>query len=221
MSSVSSMEPDGITRAWPMVPLISKKTSATQNHAMTSRCTRWPIGTLGCASLPRLASAFMFHRHGMLAILIFTGVAAHCFPYFATRMIFAHLQLHQVRWVHAGVARRAIVALCVADRLLHAGQRNVTQRIRANEFANLLWRAGGGDEFLTRRSVDAVVARRNRWRATDAHVHFARTGFAHHAHDFAAGGAAHDGVIDENHALALNQAAYGVKFQLHAKIANR
>src|SRR6266849_6834727 len=203
MSSVSSMETDGITRAWPMVPLISKKTSATQNHAMTSRCTRWPIGTLGCASLVRLASAFMFHRHGMLAILIFPRLAPYCFPYFATRMIFAHLQLHQVRWVHACVARRAIVALCVADRLLHAGQRNVAQRIRANEFANFLWRAGGGDQLLTRRSVDAVVARRNRRRATDAHVHFARAGFAHHAHDLAAGGAAHDGVVHQHDAPAL------------------
>src|SRR5712664_3644108 len=115
MSKVFSIEPEGITRAWPMVPLISKKTSATQNHAMTSRCTRWPIGTLGCASLVRLASAFMFHRHGMLAILIFTRVAAHCFPYFASRMVFAHLQLHQVGWGHAGVARRARVALSGTD----------------------------------------------------------------------------------------------------------
>src|SRR5712664_2171585 len=70
------MEPEGITRACPMVPLMSKNTSATQNQAMTSRCTRCPTGTLGCASFLGLGSAFMFHRHGMFD-WSFTSVAVH------------------------------------------------------------------------------------------------------------------------------------------------
>src|SRR5262250_153842 len=41
MSSVFSMDPEGMTRAWPMVPLISRKASATQNQAMISRRSFW------------------------------------------------------------------------------------------------------------------------------------------------------------------------------------
>src|SRR5574340_441497 len=43
MSSVFSIEPEGITRACPMVPLISRNASATQNHASASLRTFWPV----------------------------------------------------------------------------------------------------------------------------------------------------------------------------------
>src|ERR1700675_80445 len=130
------MEPEGITRAWPMVPLISKKTSATQNHAMISRWTFCPTGTWGTASLLRLASAltslfgsafnsaFMFHRHGIL-VGAFTSVAIHRVTCFAARNAIAHFKLHQVRGIHARVARRAVTAFRVAHRLLQSGERNV------------------------------------------------------------------------------------------------
>src|ERR1700674_1696410 len=127
MSRVFSMEPEGITRAWPMVPLISKNTSATQNQALISRCTFCRTGTLGCASLLGLRSAFMLHRPGMFD-WSFTSVAVHsvtCFLHYAL----AHFQLHQVRWIDARVAGRAIVALRVAHRLFQSGQRNIAQRI--------------------------------------------------------------------------------------------
>ena len=39
MSSVFSMEPEGITRAWPSVPLMSMKARMTQNQAMISLLT--------------------------------------------------------------------------------------------------------------------------------------------------------------------------------------
>src|SRR5260370_34098003 len=104
------MEPDGITRAWPIVPLMSRKTSATQNHAMISRCIRVPTGTLGCVSLLRLASAFMFHRHWMFD-WTFTRVAVHVVPGLATRSATAHFQLHQVRSIDPRVARLAIAAI--------------------------------------------------------------------------------------------------------------
>src|SRR5216684_1706492 len=125
MSRVFSLEPEGITRAWPMVPLMSKNPSATQNQAMISRCTFCPTGTLGCASLLGLGSAFMFHRHGMFD-WTFTTVAAHrvtCFVHNA----FADFQLHQVRWIDARVAGSAIVALGVAHRLFQSGKRKVAQ----------------------------------------------------------------------------------------------
>src|ERR1700693_1719964 len=149
MSRVFSMEPEGITRAWPMVPLMSKNTSATQNQAMISRCTRCPTGTLGCASLLGLGSAFMFHRHGMFD-WCFTSVAVHDVTCLV-RMALAHFQLHQVRRIDAGIARRAIAALRVAHRASQSGQRNVAQRIRSDEFADFFRRARGGDQLFARR----------------------------------------------------------------------
>src|SRR5690242_10027673 len=111
MSSVFSMEPEGITRACPIVPLISKKTSATQNQAMISRCTFCPTGTLGCDSFLGLGSAFMFHRHGMFD-RCFISVAVHHVTCFVHKSL-AHFQLHQVRRIDAGVAGSAEVALRV------------------------------------------------------------------------------------------------------------
>src|SRR2546423_8306564 len=139
MSSVFSIEPEGITRAWPMVPLISKNTSATQNHAITSRWMRCPTGGLTCVcvffSLGRFASAFTFHRHrtldGVLTITI------HRVTRFAVRAAFAHFQLHQVCGIHARVARRAEIVFGVTDRLLQSCQRDIAERIRTDKFANL------------------------------------------------------------------------------------
>src|ERR1700730_809474 len=136
MSRVFSMEPDGITRAWPMVPLMSIKASATQNQAMTSRCTRWPIGRF--ASIPLsfvFASAFMFHRHGTLGRCVFASIAVHCITCLTARAAFAHFQLHQVGRIHARVARRAVAPLRVIHRLLQIHERNVAERIRAQELA--------------------------------------------------------------------------------------
>ena len=45
-------------------------------------------------------------------------------------------------------------------------------------------------------------------------------GFAHHAHDLAAGGAADDGIVDQDDALAFEQRAHGIELELHAEIAD-
>ncbi len=77
------------------------------------------------------------------------------------------------------------------------------------------------DQFLARGRIHAVVAGRNRRRAADAHVHFRRTRFAHHAHDLAAGRAAHDRIVHEHDALAAQKFRHGIELQLHAEIADR
>src|SRR6266852_5944887 len=41
-----------------------------------------------------------------------------------------------------------------------------------------------------------------------------------HTDDLAAGRAAHDGIIDEDHALAIDQAADGIELELHAEISD-
>src|SRR5271170_6694060 len=49
---------------------------------------------------------------------------------------------------------------------------------------------------------------------------FLRSSGAHHAHDLAAGGAADDGVVDQNNALALKQITNRIQLELHAKVAH-
>ncbi len=43
---------------------------------------------------------------------------------------------------------------------------------------------------------------------------------AHHANNFAAGGAAHDRIVHQNHALAFQLVAHGIELQLYAEVAN-
>src|SRR5277367_1089129 len=132
MSRVFSMEPEGMTRAWPMVPLMSRKTRATQNQAMTSRCTRWPMGSLGSSgfagaltasfalagSVPigfSVVSAFTFHRYrpfertfvGSVAVLLFSEDAVGL----------ADFELDEIRWIDACVTRRTELAFGVVDGL--------------------------------------------------------------------------------------------------------
>src|SRR5581483_649447 len=51
-------------------------------------------------------------------------------------------------------------------------------------------------------------------------MNFARAGIAHHADNFAAGGAADDGVVYQHDALAFQQMPNRIQFELDAKIAN-
>ena len=51
-------------------------------------------------------------------------------------------------------------------------------------------------------------------------MHFAGPGLAHHADNLPAGCAAHDGVVHQHHALALQQVAHGIQLQLDSEIAD-
>jgi hypothetical protein len=51
-------------------------------------------------------------------------------------------------------------------------------------------------------------------------VHLAGPGLADHAHDLARGGAAHDGVVDQHHALAFQHRAVGAVLHAHAELAH-
>src|SRR6185369_3555683 len=201
------------------------KTSATQTQATTSRRRRWPMVTesasCGCLrSLFCFASALTFHRYGALG-RVFPAIGAGCCGYpIVGAATFADFQLDQVGRIVPSITRRAVAFLGVIYGAFQIGQRNVTKRIGAEEFADLLGRAGGGDELFASRRVNAVVARGNRRRAADAHVDFFCADFANHAHDFAAGGAADERVVDEDDALAFEQAADGVEFEFDAEIAD-
>src|SRR5439155_18197819 len=165
-------------------------------------------------------SAFTFHHHRPLCGRGFTAVARSIFAGFAVWRAFAYLELHQVRRVDTCITRRAELAFGITDSPAKRRERNVAQRIRAEEFANFFRSVRRGNQFFARGCVHAVVAGGNRRRATDAHVDFFRADFADHADDFAAGSATDDGVVDENNALALDQAPDGIELELHPKITD-
>ena len=52
-------------------------------------------------------------------------------------------------------------------------------------------------------------------------MHLARPGLADHAHDLARGGAAHDRVVDQHDALALEHLAHRVELELDAEVPDR
>ena len=95
------------------------------------------------------------------------------------------------------------------------------EAVRADQLGHLLHVVTGGEELGAFRRVDAVEAGMGRRRGGDAHMHLRRPGGAHHFDDFAAGGAAHDAVIDQHNALAFQHRLVGRMLQLDAEMADR
>src|SRR5262249_30873025 len=107
--------------------------------------------------------------------------------------------------------------LALTARFLQSFERKIGERVGSDVLADLFHALVGGDELVLRRRVHTVEAGRDgRW-ARDAHVHLFGPRVAHHADDLTAGGAAHDGVVDQHHALALEQRAHRVQLELHSE----
>src|SRR5579859_1610033 len=177
MRSVFSMEPDGMTRAWPIEALISKKMRMTQNHARASRRTfcsvvRWSSGFTGLEFL-----VFMRHRDRAVGLDGRGILHAGIFQKLAIRTALANFELHEVGEINTRITRRTKVTFGVADGLFQAVERDVAKRIGAEKFADFLRRVARGDEFFARGRVHAVVARGNSGRTGDAHVDFGCAGF--------------------------------------------
>ena len=79
----------------------------------------------------------------------------------------------------------------------------------------------GGEQLVALRGVDAVKIGIGDRRRRDAEVNLARAGFPHHLHDLDAGGAAHDRIVDQHDALALDHRAVGVVLHPDAELADR
>src|SRR2546428_9768843 len=123
-------------------------------------------------------------------------------PYLDLESGLAELELDRDRVV-AREARRAEIACLAAGRADEAVEREFPERVRADVRADLPHRAVRGDELAAARHAHSEVARMLDRRRADAHVHLARAGPPQEAHDRPAGGPAHDGVVDDDHALAL------------------
>ena len=69
--------------------------------------------------------------------------------------------------------------------------------------------------------IDAVETRvRHRWR-TDAHVHFKGASITESLHQLAAGGAPHDGVIDNDDPLPFQDIRQGVELDSNSRFPHR
>src|SRR4029077_12651435 len=131
------------------------------------------------------------------------------------------VDIHPFRGIGAGIAGSAVGGLvAIGAGFLHSVEREISQRIGANEFANLLHRLVGRYQLFLGRRVHSIEAGRNRGWARYAHVHFFCPRIADHAHDLAAGGAAHDGVVNQNYAFAFEQGTHRVQLQLHTEVAH-
>jgi hypothetical protein len=102
-----------------------------------------------------------------------------------------------------------------ADGALHAVDVLVDQRVAADDLAHLVDRAAMGHQFARRRHVDAVHVGEAHRRRGAGHVDLAGAGVARHLHDLAAGGAAHDGVVHQQHVAALELAGDHVQLLAH------
>src|SRR5215813_5080462 len=188
MSSVFCIEAEGITRAWPTVPLTSTKMRMTQNQAMASRVTFcWVVRFSSDFFCLSGLAGLVFMRHRDWAVGLYGSGTFHAglFQKLPVRAALANFELHEVGRINARITRRTKRALGIADGLFQSGERNVAERIGAEEFADFRGRAAGRDEFFARGRVHAVVAGGNCRRAGDANVDCRCAGFAYHAHDFA------------------------------------
>src|ERR1700684_4222092 len=118
ISKVFSMEPDGITRACPIVPLISRNARPTQNHAIISRWIFVPTATC-VTSCFLLLSAFTFHHHRPFYCEFISGIPVQVADHTVAGPGFtgADFQLYEIRRVNARVTGGAEFPFLVIDRL--------------------------------------------------------------------------------------------------------
>src|SRR5215467_10253219 len=157
------MEPEGMTRAWPTVALIRRKTRITQNQASASRrifCSvvRFSSDWADFPFFDLAGLTFMGHRDWAVGLDWRRVLNAGIFQQLPVCAAFANFQLHEVGWINARITRRTKIAFGVVHRLLQSGERDVTERIRPEEFADLFGRIARSDQLFARRRVHSVIA---------------------------------------------------------------
>src|SRR6185436_11509922 len=99
------------------------------------------------------------------------------------RVLFHALLFLDLDRIDAREARRAGRLLRPAEDLEHAFDREIPEAVRLDEFPDLVDGLVGGDQLVTRRRVDAVVAALDGRRRGDPDVDLLRSGLAQHADD--------------------------------------
>src|SRR6185312_526850 len=127
-----------------------------------------------------------------------------------------------MRRIFPRIASRAVIGLfAFATSLLQTVKRKIAQGIRSDVFADLFDGFIRGDELVLGWSIHAVKTWGDGGRTGNPHVDFFGSGVADHADDLAAGGAAHDGIVNQNHAFAFEQRAHRIQLEFDAKITDR
>ena len=102
----------------------------------------------------------------------------------------------------------------------HAINIEVTDAVGTQIVADLLVGVLVGNEFLWIGKVDAVVAGVLVWRAADAQVDLLGSGLTKVHHAGLGGGAAHDGVIDDDNTFSLHGLADEVELHPHIEVTD-
>src|SRR5580658_3936442 len=115
------MDSDGITRACTMVPVISRKASATQIHEISSRIRRLRNETGSCPG-SCVMSVGLFYGGRFVVRSVFVGETGGVFAgRFGSvgdnweRAAFADFELQTFRWINARVAGRTEIAMRIVD----------------------------------------------------------------------------------------------------------
>src|SRR5713226_164452 len=98
--------------------------------------------------------------------------------------------------------------------LEHPFEGEIAEGIGAQVALDLVRFVAGADQLFPRGRVDSVVARPLDGRRGDAYVHLAGPSRADHLDDLAARRAAHDGVVHDDNALALQDLSIRVELDL-------
>src|SRR3989338_7452792 len=94
----------------------------------------------------------------------------------------------------------------------------VKKRVGADEFPNLFDRVVRSDQLGGRRQIYTVRIRPDNRRRRGSEINFPGTRFSRHFHDLAAGIAADDGVVHQQHVFALEFQLDGVKLEVQAAL---
>src|ERR1700730_1780181 len=122
----------------------------------------------------------------------------------------------------AGVAevRSQVVSPGLAHRPVEPVDRQKGEAVDSDQLGHSGDIQVGGEELVTLRRGDPVKTRMARRRARDPHVDLLRPCASDHFHDFDRSGAAHDRVVDEDHALAGKIGPARIVLQTDAEVAD-
>ena len=113
-----------------------------------------------------------------------------------------------------------VAALRLAHGAVKAVERDELQGVDADPVAHFLFRHRRGEKLGAFGRIDPVETRPGGGGGGDAEMDLGRACIKDHVLDLAAGGPAHDGIVDQDHPLALDERAVDVQLQPHAHVAD-
>ena len=129
-----------------------------------------------------------------------------------------HIAGHVLAVEHRGL-KLGQGRIAFANRLLQIGQILEDQAIGTDLRADLADIPSIGDQLVAGRHVDAIDVRETNFRGSRREIDLGGPRLACHVDDLARGGATHDGVVNQQHLLALELGGDGVELAAHRFLA--